>query len=229
MLIPRLLSSLTLIIAIGACAQPAPVVTAHKPTFIDAVRPLQVKTDELSEHLLEKLKTQEWMINFQGFTNVCTVSHVNREKRLWVTAAHCVTGIGPEGRYIEGQSILIHTIDVAHDLALVSLSTEFDGPVLRVAAEPADWTTKLVVAGHPFGYDPIFITRGWVANPSAFLGDRNYMIFDVGGAPGNSGSPVMNENGELVSILQIGWGRVFSPVTGGATGADFYELSKLFN
>lgn len=54
------------------------------------------------------------------------------------------------------------------------------------------------------------------------------MIFDVAAAPGNSGSPVMNLDGEIVSVLQIGWSRSFSPVSGGATYANLLWFSRYF-
>jgi S1-C subfamily serine protease len=49
------------------------------------------------------------------------------------------------------------------------------------------------------------------------------MILQVSGAPGNSGSSVVNEKLEVVSVVQINWGRAFEPVMG---SAPFAELAR---
>jgi len=56
------------------------------------------------------------------------------------------------------------------------------------------------------------------------------MIVDMRGAPGNSGSAVVNKRGEIVSVVQIGWGvrdafgnNLFGPVLG---GVPFEVLAK---
>lgn len=214
-----------LAVLVLACAKTAPVVQPFRPFYLDAVKPLQVKTEGLSEHTIVLWQAEGWKLNLDGFSNVCTVSHVSRELHLWVTAAHCVTEIGPEGRYVEGQGVEVVEADAKRDVAIIRVKTLDGGPVvLKFATEPATWTTRLTVVGHPFGYDPVFVTRGFVSNPFAHIEGKDYITFDVAGAPGNSGSPVLNEFGEIVSILQIGWGRVFSPMTGGATADEMVYI-----
>ena len=48
-------------------------------------------------------------------------------------------------------------------------------------------------------------------------------------APGNSGSPVMSTKGEVVSVLQMGWSRSFTPVTGGATYTNLKWVQPLLH
>lgn len=212
-----------------ACGPVAPVVIEPvvRVDYVEAIRPIQVKTDQLDEHALAKLVTAKWQIKMQGFSNVCTAGHVGNQ--VWITAGHCLVNIGPEGRFIEGQPIHPFWIDVARDLAIFTVEGVPMKAQLSFSDEPVDFGTKLIVAGHPFGYDPIFVTMGTVANPGAFLDDKIYITFNVAGAPGNSGSPVLNEDGEIVSVLQIGWGQSFSPVTGGASMESMKELRTWLN
>lgn len=211
-----------LAVLVLACAKTAPVVepAAPKPSYVEAVRPIQIKTTEITEQQLAILKTYDWFVQ-EGFTNICTAEHLSdRGMSYWLTAAHCLADAGPEGRFIEGRKVVPVAINEYLDLAVFLVPDLELKASLMLAASDVTTETRLIVAGHPFGYNPIFITRGWVSNVSANFADgpRPFMIFDLAGAPGNSGSPVMNERGEVVSVLQIGWGRDnFSPLTGGST------------
>jgi hypothetical protein len=222
----RLLSVLALL---SILAIPAPTLTASYPTFLDAVKVLSVKadSDDSIEETIAKFHLGEWGDTNGPFINVCTVSSINRKAHYWITAAHCVTDIGPEGRYISEQPIEVIAADSQDDIAIVQ-SPAFARVDLKLGKAP-QWNQDLYVAGHPFGYEGLFVTRGYVSNLSTNLGnDLFFMVFDVAGAPGNSGSPVMTLKGEVVSILQIGWGRSFSPITGGATYPTLNKYRRFF-
>jgi S1-C subfamily serine protease len=121
--------------------------------------------------------------------------------------------------------VVILVVDEEKDLAVFQ-TPDFSAPGVKLGKAPKVGA-DILVAGHPFGYPDVFLTRGWVASLAAELdpGRRRKMIFDVAGAPGNSGSPVFNKGGQLVSILQIGWSRSFSPVTGGALWMDVKTIA----
>lgn len=58
---------------------------------------------------------------------------------------------------------------------------------------------KVFVLGYPFGM-PYTITEGIVSNEKQLLDGKNYIQTDAAVNPGNSGGPVVNENGELVGV-----------------------------
>lgn len=150
------------------------------------------------------------------FGNICTVSSINEKRRLWLTAAHCVEGT--EAKYILGEQILVVMRDVTNDIAV--LSTPLASlPALKLAQAGPKVEDRVRVTGHPFGYPYPLVTFGWVSSPYVVLSPElpPFMLIQVTGAPGNSGSPIVNTKNEIVSVLQISWGRSFSPMLGGAT------------
>jgi S1-C subfamily serine protease len=102
---------------------------------------------------------------------------------------------------------------------------------LKLAKVAPRLLDKVTMAGHPFGWDAPTVMVGTVAavrlrfttDPSEFPFTKHYMILQVSGAPGNSGSSVVNEKLEVVSVIQISWGRSFEPIMG---SAPFAELAR---
>ena len=225
----RMFALLCLLIALSpGCVKKDPKVEILRPAYIDAVRPIQVLNENMTDELRGMLRANGWEFTQETFVNICTASSINRAAHLWITAAHCVTGIGSEGRFIEKQPVEVIVAKTDTDLAVIGVPAYIAGQELRRQLKPAYWGQDIIVAGHPFGYDDLFVTRGYVANPKLLWTPQQYMAFDVAGAPGNSGSPVVNLKGELVSVLQVGWGRSFSPVTGGATSEYLAWFDRYF-
>ena len=153
---------------------------------------------------------------------ICTVSSINERKHYWITAHHCV-----EDRnltyFIDNDVVTVEMRDVRNDLAILSTATAY-APALKLAKKGPTFGDKVTVAGYPLGFGPL-LTQGFVANPSLQITDekpydRPFMFVQAAGAPGNSGSPIVNSHNELVSVLQISFGRTFGPIMGGAT----YEI-----
>ncbi len=223
----RILTLLSLIVLFTGCVASTPAVqTPARPDYLDAVKPIQIKTPAAPEELILMLKAQEWTLDAEGFSNICTATHINDQYGYWLTAAHCLVEIGPEGRYIMSQPAEVVAISTDMDLAVFRVEGVHT-KVLKLSKEPMYVEQDLIIAGHPFGYKDLYVTKGWVSNPGILL-DKFYCAFNVTGAPGNSGSPVMNSKGEIVSVLQIGWGRVFSPMTGGATSEYMKWVAPYF-
>ena len=193
---------------------------AH-PSLLDSVRPLSqiVSTDHTTR--------------IQAYRNICTVSSINAALRLWLAVAHCAideiihtdgsTTVAPiTGLTIMGHLAFVVKIDTEIDLAILFVPG-LSLPALRLASKGPFWEDEIRAVGYPFGYPDVTITAGTVSNPNSTLDSNprfapSYMLVTALVAPGSSGSPVVNSRGEIVSVLQIGWGRGYSP-GGGATYA----------
>lgn len=213
--------------------------SADKFDFIKSIRPMQLRTEDLTHQQAYNLFEMGADLDAE-FQNMCTAFAIGKGEldgkfiTVFGTAAHCVlkeddlTGeVTLARRYVDGKEITV--FGGKADLDVAAFAVEAQYPTLKMGKAPK-LGTEIYVAGHPFGYPAIFVTRGYVANVKGDLGDfKPYMLLDVAGAPGNSGSPVLNLKGEVVSVVQIGWDQFsFSPVMGGIVYEDFKEFFKPF-
>ena len=160
-----------------------------------------------------------------AFTNRCTASLINTERRLWLTAAHCLAHVpgqpvAPPALFIAGQlaePVLVH---VGLDLAVLSTTDPIDATALRLASHaPAagDWVGT---AGYPLGIGHVFVFAGTAAAPVVSIPRYPpFAFFGLITAPGQSGSPIVNQQGALVSIMlqSVAKDPVFDPIVVGAT------------
>lgn len=169
-----------------------------------------------------------WPMTFNGH-NGCTVTSINQEKHYWLTAAHCVDASGddePTVRAIMGEPIEPVAVDYKVDVAVVQ-TARASAPALKLATTAPQLEDPIRMVGYPFGFPFQVTVTGAVAALDAPLANEDgsvtrFMLVNMTGAPGNSGSAILNTAGEVVSVLQIGWGRSFSPMMG---GVPFSELS----
>lgn len=186
---------------------------AGRPAFLASVRPLQALLPITS---MEGEPTGE-----QELRNICTTTSIN--KGYWISAGHCVGNLekhvlDTHQRYIDGHIADVVAITYDSDLSIL-VTADYSLPAVKLATHAPSWLDPIVMAGHPLGYDSVFVVPGTIANPYAWLdkGDTQpYMLFSMPVAGGNSGSCIFNDHGEVVSIMQIGFGRGFVPVSGGA-------------
>ena len=183
---------------------------AGKFNFFDSIKPLQD----------------------QGHNN-CTVFSVDEKKHYFLTAAHCVGEHDAMGDFhlsytltIEKKTAQPFTVDLEHDIAaLVAPDTKV--PDLKLATDDLDFGDEVYMAGHPLGWDALILVTGKVAAPHTIFQDKyHWTIFDITVGGGNSGSPVLNKKGEVVSIMQAGWGRdLFSHMNLGPTQEVLREIA----
>lgn len=140
----------------------------------------------------------------------------------WITAAHCIlnedTGAYEDHDYqISGERVYPEVWLWPQDIA--SLSAGPSAPGLRLAPYAAEIGDRLRIRGYPFGWSSLLTVFGYVgARGIHFPDDPDPVMYDlyvVPIAPGDSGSPVFNTKDQVVGLLQIGWGRGFSPISGG--------------
>lgn len=173
----------------------------------DSVFPLQMIRVEASEDGFGEVSAT--------LANICTVTSINEKQHGWLTAAHCVDDDAP--RYIMGEQVRIVLRDVPNDIAFLQ-TTRVSAPAVPLAATAPAVKDAVCVVGYPLGFTFQVTTLGTVAALSAPLDPKGppYTLFNVTGARGNSGSPILNSAGEIVSVLQIGFSQFsFSPMVGG--------------
>jgi S1-C subfamily serine protease len=150
------------------------------------------------------------------FGNVCTAASINEKQHYWLTAQHCIADEGPH--YIAGQPVGYVMKDATNDLAIVSTPV-LSVPALKLAKAAPVVRDPIVVIGHPLGQIFPVVVSGPIAAEQVQMGDAGrFMLLQIPGAPGNSGSPVLNINNEIVSVVQRGpspsnWGSVMASCT----------------
>lgn len=146
-------------------------------------------------------------------SNFCTAFSISKVQRLYATAAHCVNPDEPDPRpYLDTLPLTVVYRDPTSDIAVVR------GPIgrkpLRLATVVAGPGDRVYMRGYPFGWELATTVSGMLAYPIVKTrAGRYYAVFDMTAAGGNSGSPVLNERGEVISILQVGFND--SRFTGG--------------
>lgn len=126
---------------------------------------------------------------------------------LIVTNSHVVTdwerATETRGWSLEGERFPLDLVGrvegTSPDVAL--LRTDFDGPALPTgSSDPLDPDTPLVAVGHPGNFG------NWVTTLGVFKGvnanNEEEFVTDVPSLEGNSGSPTMTLDGQVVGMLK---------------------------
>jgi S1-C subfamily serine protease len=147
--------------------------------------------------------------------------------RVVMTARHIVKGcrnvrVLPEGGAWLGITAIApwHEADGSDtDVATLRLASPSDGYVFRFRTGQAPAGANLAALGHPLGTS-LALTQGKVM----FRRSRQVFVRLLG-AEGESGSPLVDGSGNVVAILQQGWGRgtdvIGQRTAGVVSGYDF--------
>lgn len=180
----KIIRPVSILVLVAMLALPTPASTKSDP--LKSIRPLQaLVTDEVGEsHLLD----------------ICTAwSTVYDQKQVWVTAMHCVTA------QEEGTSFLIDQKEanlfggsVADDIAIFAGGPHASPFGISIANEVTPMS-EIWVAGYPLGEGQVAL-RGYVA--SRMTNVSHLTFYQLPGAQGMSGSPVLSKDNMVVGILQ---------------------------
>ena len=139
-------------------------------------------------------------------SNFCTSFSINQPLRYYMTAAHCVAQDDPEipTPHIDLQRVKVVFYNKDLDIAIVQGA--LGRRALVLASEMPKQGASVLVVGFPYGWDTLSALHGHLIYPYVRTrGGAVYAVYNTGCAGGNSGSPVLNERGEVISVLQVGW------------------------
>ena len=136
----------------------------------------------------------------------CTTFSINEKEDYWATARHCVRAAQERGygMFILGEKASVVFESVGDDDVAI-LEAETDAPSLKLSKEPLEVGDEVVIKGFPYGLPRLIKVKGYLAAKGVPLGPGAPIsdILDITVAGGNSGSPVLNEDGKVVGLL---WG-----------------------
>jgi hypothetical protein len=121
-----------------------------------------------------------------------------------VTNEHVVENCSAIDFSFGGQkhNALVLAVDKTNDIAL--LKTTFDNPqFLSFASSDPELLDPIIVAGYPFGdslSSTIKVTRGVVSSLAGIGNNFSNVQIDAAIQPGNSGGPIVNEQGQVLAI-----------------------------
>lgn len=127
-----------------------------------------------------------------------------RDRGLIVTNFHVIEGnrsVVIEGAKFPKQLSVVRYIDQKYDLAFLDGPKEFaELPEIRLGYEKSLRERDVVTAiGHPFGLK-FSLKSGIVSNTAEVMNGIPYLHIDAALNPGNSGGPLVDNDGEVVGI-----------------------------
>lgn len=158
-------------------------------------------------------------IQYQGRT-FCTVFSINEAQGYFGSAGHCAFAViakNLDGKVtILGKPATIEMVGLQYDVAVFKADIH-NIPALALAdksVEPCSPKTVkdcafISIQGFPYGLPKLVTVTGHMAARAVPILHPSYDIYmdsdilDITTAGGNSGSPVMNDKGEVIGIL---WG-----------------------
>jgi S1-C subfamily serine protease len=163
-----------------------------------------------------------------GGSNFCTTWSINAQKHYYATAAHCLGENAPTP-HLFGQRVKVVLDDEKADVAVVQ--GPVGSPALKLSKDAPQIGDQIHVTGFPYGFPKVMTFKGLFAHPGMDIYEKDqdgekhyagtYALFDMTAAPGNSGSPVMNKDGKVVSLLQVGWQ---ARITGGIVYSELVRV-----
>lgn len=126
-----------------------------------------------------------------------------REEGLIVTNDHVVQGnreVVVDGVHLPRQMAKVVFSDPRFDLAFIAAPHCEAAPAAILATEkPVAVGDLVVVIGHPFGLK-FSVTQGIVSSTNHLLDGLPYLQHDAALNPGNSGGPLVNQQGEIIGV-----------------------------
>ncbi len=159
--------------------------------------------------------------------NGCTGFVIHAHDGYVMTAHHCLNEGTADAIFVDGEPTRLVWSSVIHDAAVLSVKTR--KPALRLSYRALEWGMPVATLGYGYGLDGALFRAGYVANPGVKdprtgYPDVTWFVFDRPFIGGQSGGPVFDVDGRVVSIVQMSdnYSGVGRPL------AAIYELSKQY-
>lgn len=116
-----------------------------------------------------------------------------------------IKGIGNDFSTLYSAELVAHDIDL--DIALLKIKNQnvvFDEIPYKISSDVSQQGTKSFVLGYPLAKamgEEIKVTEGIINAKSGYKGTISQYQFSSLIQPGNSGSPLFNENGDIIGII----------------------------
>ena len=129
-------------------------------------------------------------------------------KGYFITNNHVVDGCTQSKITFDEKSVDAELIakDETLDLALLRAKVK-PKDYLNISDDPPEKMQKIFVAGYPFGKglsDDLKFSQGIISSVKGFADNSNQIQIDAAINSGNSGGPIVNEDGDLVAVAVSG-------------------------
>ena len=156
---------------------------------------------------ISHITAEEHLSIASGMQAACTGFSINRAKGYFLTASHCK---GEEMRINRSTAWMLYE-SVAEDLMVLSAAV-VRKPALRPSTQHMTRGMEVFSLGYAYGLDEPLFRFGHVSHPGMKLdygmayGKGTFFIIDITSIGGMSGGPVLDAEGKVVSIIQLGDG-----------------------
>lgn len=146
----------------------------------------------------------------------CTSFSINKDAGIWATCGHCAQYVIKEEIEVTimGQPAKLLAMHDQYDLAVFQSSAH--AKAIKLARRAPQVRDFVEVQGFPYGLPKLVITSGRLATKAMPIYHPTYGlimdsdVLDLTVAGGNSGSPVLNADGDLIGVL---WGGFDVPLS----------------
>lgn len=139
------------------------------------------------------------MVNDKGESGACSGFMINAAKHEVLTAGHC----DGETITVDGtKAVKVHK-DERKDLMVLRVD-DVDKPALHLSKVPLDRGDEVASFGYGYGLEFPMLRVGHVSSTKFEIEGLSgpFVVVDAPFVPGQSGGPVVNDKGEVVSIVQ---------------------------
>ncbi len=150
--------------------------------------------DKLAQSLVTVVSNQGsctgWILN----------DHAKNDKDWIVTAAHC----DGTDLYADNAPAKVVMKDRKHDLMVLEVE-DLDRPAVKLSGKAPQLAEEILSFGFGYGLEKPMVRIAHISNTSIELPELEggpFVMIDAAYVPGQSGGPVVNAQGEIVSIVQ---------------------------
>jgi S1-C subfamily serine protease len=141
------------------------------------------------------------------YQTFCTAFSINEQEHLYMTAGHCAAYARDAHTQVWIQSgwakLVFARFGDGEDIAIYQ--AQFGAPAVELAGSGVKVGDRISVLGYPYGLLKAIHVQGYVAGKAVPIGEGWPIsdVLDITVAGGNSGSPVLNGDGDVIGLL---WG-----------------------